>query len=306
VSTTCNAVDGWLASGALAVGGWWFIAGDKIALTRWDYFVGPPICQGCSPTVRQLPEVYTVKADGTGQPTGFADPVGGQEPGWSPDSSKIAYFGNDFDLHIMNADGTGQSRLTTDSYIGLQEREPEWSPKGTRLVFSGFSGSSYPNGTTDLFTINVDGSNLTNITNTTTWEAHPSWQPVFADTTAPKVDVVKPADGAEGVARNTNVTATFSERMDPDSLSTSTFKLFKVNKDGTTLRITHAPVKLSADALTAKLNPFGSSDTRLAKNTRYKAVVTTGATDVAGNALDQNDSTSGNQQKVWYFTTGAR
>ena len=106
------------------------------------------------------------------------------------------------------------------------------------------------------------------------------------------------------MARNTNVTATFSERMDPHTLSTSTFKLFKVNKNGATSRITRAPVKLSADALSAKLNPFGSSDTRLAKNTRYKAVVTTGATDVAGNALDQDDARVGNQQKVWYFTTG--
>ena len=127
---------------------------------------------------------------------------------------------------------------------------------------------------------------------------------VTPDATAPKVDVVNPADGTEGVARNTNVTATFSERMDPDTLSTSTFKLFKVNADGTTKRITRAPVKLSADALTAKLNPFGSSDTRLAKNTRYKVVVTTGATDVAGNALDQDEAASGNQQKVWYFSTG--
>jgi hypothetical protein len=63
-------------------------------------------------------------------------------------------------------------------------------------------------------------------------------------------------------------------------------------------------VKLSADALTAKLNPFGSSDTRLAQNTRYKAVLTTGVADEAGNALDQDDATSGNQQKVWYFSTG--
>jgi hypothetical protein len=158
----------------------------------------------------------------------------------------------------------------------------------------------------DLFTINVDGSNLTNITNTTNaYESHPSWQPVFAYNTAPMVNAVTPAEGTKGVARNTNVTATFSERMDPDTLSTSTFKLFKVNTNGTTSRITHAPVKLSADALTAKLNPFGSSDTRLAQNTRYKVVVTTGATDVAGNALDQDDATAGNQQKVWYFTTGA-
>ena len=42
---------------------------------------------------------------------------------------------------------------------------------------------------------------------------------------------------------------------------------------------------------------------RLQAATRYKAVVATGATDLAGNALDQNQSTAGNQQKVWFFRT---
>jgi Bacterial Ig-like domain len=150
--------------------------------------------------------------------------------------------------------------------------------------------------------------------NGATWVTHDGFKDlafqtyVTPDTTAPKVDVVNPpedpAQGTEGVARNTNVTATFSEKMDPDTLSTSTFKLFKVNQNGATSRITPAPVRLSEDGLTARLNPFGSSDTRLNKSTKYKAVVTTGATDVAGNALDQDDARAGNQQKVWYFTTG--
>jgi hypothetical protein len=42
----------------------------------------------------------------------------------------------------------------------------------------------------------------------------------------------------------------------------------------------------------------------LAKNTKYKAVVTTGAKDLAGNALDQKATTTGNQPKSWTFTTG--
>ena len=44
----------------------------------------------------------------------------------------------------------------------------------------------------------------------------------------------------------------------------------------------------------------------LASKTKYKAVVTTGAKDMAGNVLDQNPSTVGTQEKVWYFTTGRR
>jgi hypothetical protein len=34
----------------------------------------------------------------------------------------------------------------------------------------------------------------------------------------------------------------------------------------------------------------------------YKAVVTTGAKDQAGTALDQKPSVAGSQQMVWYFT----
>jgi hypothetical protein len=34
----------------------------------------------------------------------------------------------------------------------------------------------------------------------------------------------------------------------------------------------------------------------------YKAVVTTGARDLAGNPLDQNPNKAGNQSKVWKFT----
>jgi hypothetical protein len=43
----------------------------------------------------------------------------------------------------------------------------------------------------------------------------------------------------------------------------------------------------------------------LARNTRYKVVVTTEAKDLAGNALDQNPTHEGNQPKGWAFTTGS-
>ncbi len=51
----------------------------------------------------------------------------------------------------------------------------------------------------------------------------------------------------------------------------------------------------------ATLNPFGTSITKLAKNAKYKATVTTGARDLAGNAQDQNPSLLGNQPKSWAF-----
>ncbi len=63
-------------------------------------------------------------------------------------------------------------------------------------------------------------------------------------------------------------------------------------------------VRLSSNGLNATLDPFGTSTTLLRANTKYKAVVTSGAKDLAGNALDQNPTATGSQPKAWTFTTG--
>jgi hypothetical protein len=119
----------------------------------------------------------------------------------------------------------------------------------------------------------------------------------------PRVTNTSPAHTAIGVAPSANLTATFSEKMMISSITKSTFKLFKLNPDGTQTQITNVTVALSTDGLVATLNPFGTSTTtHLARNTKYKAVITTGAKDVAGNQLDQS-TTAGLQQKTWTFTT---
>ena len=124
---------------------------------------------------------------------------------------------------------------------------------------------------------------------------------VIEDTLKPHVSTVTPT--GPGIARGTNLTATFSEKMDPLSITNSTFKLFKVKPDGSTTQITNVRVKLSTDGLVAKLNPFGTSSTLLSANTKYRGVITTGAKDVAGNQLDQDqDPSNGLKQKAWTFT----
>jgi N-acetylglucosamine-6-sulfatase len=128
--------------------------------------------------------------------------------------------------------------------------------------------------------------------------------PPTTDTTRPRVTSTSPAANATGIAPSTNVIATFSEKMMASSINTpaTTFKLLKVTSSGTT-QITNVSVSLSTDGLTATLNPFGSSTTVLARGTKYKAVVTTGAKDMASNQLDQDQSPSnGLQQKAWTFT----
>jgi hypothetical protein len=93
-----------------------------------------------------------------------------------------------------------------------------------------------------------------------------------------------PASTEEGVTLNSKITATFSEAMDPLTLTTA-FTL----KQGTT------PVAgaVTYVGVTVTFTP----DVDLAPNTVYTATITTGAQDLAGNALTAN--------KVWSFRTGA-
>jgi hypothetical protein len=114
------------------------------------------------------------------------------------------------------------------------------------------------------------------------------------DTTPPRVTSTLPGSNAMGVAPTTNVTATFSEEMLASSINVQTFKLFE---NGSTTKLS-ATVSHDAGTDTATLDPSNS----LRRGVTYKAVVTTGARDLAGNALDQNSTPTGSQQKVWFFT----
>ena len=113
------------------------------------------------------------------------------------------------------------------------------------------------------------------------------------DTTAPKVKSTIPKANATEVVPTANVKAPFSEEMDRNTINGQTFMLFK---KGSTTQIA-AQVSYNADTDTAKLDPTNN----LREEVGYKAVVTTWAKDVAGNRLDQDSSTSGFQQKRWFF-----
>jgi hypothetical protein len=78
------------------------------------------------------------------------------------------------------------------------------------------------------------------------------------------------------------------------SINGTTFKLFK---KGSTTKLS---ASVSYDGATKKATLDPTNNLRL--GTTYKAVVTTGAKDMASNQLDQNTTTSGLQQKAWTFT----
>jgi hypothetical protein len=119
--------------------------------------------------------------------------------------------------------------------------------------------------------------------------------PPSPGTEPPTVESTIPSANETDVAPITNVTATFSEDMMASSITGETFKLFK---KGSNTKIA-ATVSYDASTDTATLDPTNS----LQSGITYKAVVTKGAKDLAGNSLDQTSTKTGLQQKAWFFTT---
>jgi hypothetical protein len=85
--------------------------------------------------------------------------------------------------------------------------------------------------------------------------------------------------------------------MKASTINASTFKLFRLNADGSASRVA-AAVTYGQTNKMAFLNP----NNNLSLGARYKATFGTGATDPAGNALDQDPTKTGNQGKTWTFT----
>ena len=115
--------------------------------------------------------LYVIRTDGSAQ----AKLVEGSQPAWSPDGKRIAFSagaiigGLGEDIHVMNANGTGKTRLTRLGIALL----PAWSPDGRRIVFVTVSGSDF-----QIYVVNDDGSGLVQLTNTPrVLDLSPQWSP---------------------------------------------------------------------------------------------------------------------------------
>jgi TolB protein len=101
---------------------------------------------------------------------------------WSPDGRRIAFsrsYGGGEALFVMRADGTGVRRVTTPvttpDGVPSADAAPAWSPDGARLAFA----SDRAGGEPDIWRIDVDGTDLTQLTRTPsfTGDFNPAWSP---------------------------------------------------------------------------------------------------------------------------------
>jgi TolB protein len=120
-------------------------------------------------------EIYVMNADESGKPERLTNNTEEERaPSWSPDGKHIAYMsrkgGNDFEICVMNADGTGQVQLT-DNNVG--DFTPSWSPDGKKIIFHRPDGTG--TGRFQLWLINSDGTNEVQLTFPPGINGFPNW-----------------------------------------------------------------------------------------------------------------------------------
>ena len=95
------------------------------------------------------------------------------EPVWSPDGTRIAFSSthNGFQIHVMHADGSGRTQLTSGSG---RATHPTWAPDGSRIAFT-LDSNAPGTFTPHIAMLQADGSGQTRVTEQIGWR--PEWSP---------------------------------------------------------------------------------------------------------------------------------
>lgn len=125
--------------------------------------------------------IYIMNGDGTGVENLIKNQnLTCHNPQFSPDGLKIVFEArtwpsdDDWDIYVIDADGGSYRRQLTSN--GWNNQQPRFSPDGTKIVWQ----VRFGNGRFDIFSMEADGSNQVNLTNTPDYdgdEALPQYSP---------------------------------------------------------------------------------------------------------------------------------
>ncbi len=198
--------------------------------------------------------LWSVPATG-GTATPLTDPLlEASRPDWSPRGDLVtfqAYRGGTFHIWVMKPNGKGVRRLT-DGHG--DDREPHFSPDGTKIAFG--SDRAF-NGTYDIWTIDVDSGQLTQVTSTLAGagvgdEFEPAWSPDGREiafisgqgSTGARIEIVTLATGA----RRTVVTAPAGTRINSPAFSPDGTRIAYVQFGSNVSRLVVHPIGTGSNA----------------------------------------------------------
>jgi Tol biopolymer transport system component len=121
-------------------------------------------------------ELYSVRLDGTRRRALSRSQGPDSAAAPSPNGRRIAFAGARLEhgnlvygLYVMQADGTGQRRLTPKGFSVGGDAHPSWSPDGSEIAFAADGESGY-----GVHVVRVDGTGLRVIA---PWGFAPTWAP---------------------------------------------------------------------------------------------------------------------------------
>jgi TolB protein len=125
-------------------------------------------------------DIYVMLADGSGEPVRLTQTAGFDgEPAWSPDGQAIAFQSfrptadsqNEFNLWLLKpAEGEGGDGFRQLTTTAGNEFDPEWSPDGSNLAYTGQRGQVF-----GVYVVSAAGGEPTNLTQETARNVRPSW-----------------------------------------------------------------------------------------------------------------------------------
>lgn len=80
----------------------------------------------------------------------------------------------DFEIYIINVDGSNLQQLTNNSNI--DDKYPAVSPDGRRIAFQAKSNAERDSGW-EIYVMDIDGRNQTRLTSDSNWDRLPTWSP---------------------------------------------------------------------------------------------------------------------------------
>jgi len=114
-------------------------------------------------------DIWVMNVDGTDLHQLTDNLVADEAPSWSPDGQTIAYYsGFPLVITLMNADG-GDIRPLIEGKEGYG-LDPVWSPDGQQIAFV-----SLRDGDDEIFVVNVNGSDLRQLTDNSDSDREPAW-----------------------------------------------------------------------------------------------------------------------------------